>query len=78
MTNHWYCHWGKRLLDVSFTLLVLIPLFPLMALLSTLARFKFGSPILFCQQRPGLNGEPFTIYKFRTMTDPQITQIDAD
>lgn len=34
-----------------------------------LVRVKLGSPILFKQQRPGLNGEPFQLYKFRTMTD---------
>lgn len=34
-----------------------------------LVRYKLGSPILFKQQRPGLHGKPFYLYKFRTMTD---------
>jgi sugar transferase EpsL len=32
-------------------------------------RIKHGSPVIFCQQRPGLNGKPFMMYKFRTMTE---------
>jgi sugar transferase EpsL len=38
-------------------------------IIAILVRIKLGSPILFCQQRPGLNGKSFHIYKFRTMTD---------
>lgn len=37
-------------------------------LIGILVRLKMGSPVLFRQMRPGLNGKPFTIYKFRTMT----------
>lgn len=65
----------KRALDVivSFTALVLFS--PILLLVALLVRFKLGSPVLFCQQRPGLNGKLFTIYKFRTMLsethDPQ-------
>ncbi|MCY7768823.1 sugar transferase, partial [Bacillus haynesii] len=40
-----------------------------MILTACLIRWKIGSPVLFRQTRPGLNGEPFTLYKFRTMTD---------
>lgn len=40
-----------------------------MGLLALLVRFKLGAPVLFRQQRPGLHGRPFTLYKFRTMTD---------
>ncbi len=40
---------------------------PVLALTSLIVRFKLGSPVLFKQQRPGLNGEPFCMYKFRTM-----------
>ncbi|GAA4018262.1 sugar transferase [Deinococcus rubellus] len=42
--------------------------------LTLLVRFKLGSPIFFSQQRPGLRGKPFTMYKFRTMRDATDTQ----
>jgi lipopolysaccharide/colanic/teichoic acid biosynthesis glycosyltransferase len=47
---------------------LLLLAFPVL-LLSVLIRSKLGSPVLFRQVRPGLNGEPFTMIKFRTMTD---------
>lgn len=60
---------GKRLLDLSLTLTALIVLAPLLLLLALLVRLKLGSPILFRQRRPGINGRAFTLLKFRTMTD---------
>jgi lipopolysaccharide/colanic/teichoic acid biosynthesis glycosyltransferase len=54
----------KRLFDVVTAALAL----PLLAL-AWLIRRKLGSPVLFCQVRPGLQGRPFTMVKFRTMTD---------
>jgi lipopolysaccharide/colanic/teichoic acid biosynthesis glycosyltransferase len=59
----------KRLFDflvASFALILLV--LPLLALI-WLVRRKLGSPVLFSQARPGLHGEPFTMVKFRTMTD---------
>jgi lipopolysaccharide/colanic/teichoic acid biosynthesis glycosyltransferase len=47
----------------------LVVLLPLMGILALLVRLRLGTPILFCQVRPGLYGKPFTIFKFRTMTD---------
>jgi sugar transferase EpsL len=64
-----YRRFGKRLLDVLVTLPALIVLSPLLAILALLVRVKLGTPVLFRQQRPGLQGKPFTIYKLRTMTD---------
>jgi len=64
-----YRKYGKRLLDLALTIPALILLSPVLALLTFLVRFKLGSPILFRQQRPGLHGQPFTLLKFRTMTD---------
>jgi sugar transferase EpsL len=60
---------GKRLLDLSLTIPTLILLAPVFALLALLVRLKLGTPVFFRQQRPGLLGEPFTLFKFRTMTD---------
>jgi lipopolysaccharide/colanic/teichoic acid biosynthesis glycosyltransferase len=60
---------GKRLLDLLLTLPALIILAPLFLLLALLVRLKLGSPILFRQRRPGINGRAFTLLKFRTMTD---------
>lgn len=64
-----YRQYGKRLLDLAITIPALIMLAPLLALLAMLVRVKLGAPVLFRQQRPGLHGKPFTIHKFRTMTD---------
>ena len=58
----------KRAFDFITSLLALILLLPLLALIDFLVRIKLGSPVIFRQQRPGLHGKPFTIYKFRTMT----------
>ena len=71
-----YRTFGKRLLDLALTIPALILLAPLFALLALLVRLKLGPPVLFRQQRPGLFGQPFTIYKFRTMTDARDTQGD--
>lgn len=60
----------KRLFDLLVTLPALFLLAPLMGLLALLVRFKLGAPVLFRQQRPGLHGRPFTLYKFRAMTRP--------
>jgi lipopolysaccharide/colanic/teichoic acid biosynthesis glycosyltransferase len=59
----------KRVFDfvAAFLALLLLAL-PLLAL-AWLIRRKLGSPVLFCQVRPGLQGRPFTMVKFRTMTD---------
>jgi sugar transferase EpsL len=61
----------KRIVDLALASLALVVFSPLMALISLLVRLKLGAPILFRQRRPGLHGRPFTIYKFRTMTDEQ-------
>jgi sugar transferase EpsL len=42
--------------------------------LALLVRVNLGAPVLFRQTRPGLHGKPFTLYKFRTMTDARDTQ----
>src|SRR5688572_4016375 len=60
---------GKRLADIGLTIPALSFLSPVLLIIVLLVRIKHGLPVLFCQQRPGLHGKPFTLYKFRTMTD---------
>ena len=57
----------KRILDLVIASIAMILLCPVFLIVVILVRFKLGHPILFCQQRPGLNAKPLTIYKFRTM-----------
>ena len=64
-----YYRLGKRLLDLAITIPALLILLPVLALAVLLVRIRLGLPVLFRQQRPGLHGKPFTIYKFRAMTD---------
>lgn len=59
----------KRLLDFTCSLLVITIFSPFIILIAILVKVKLGSPIIFKQQRPGLNGKPFYLYKFRTMTN---------
>ena len=59
----------KRLFDLILSFICLLPLLPVMVVIIFLVRVKIGSPIFFKQKRPGLNGEIFKIYKFRTMTN---------
>ena len=67
----------KRIIDFSGSLAVLIILAPLLCAIALAIRLSsLGSPILFRQQRPGLRGKPFVIYKFRTMTDTYTAQGD--
>ena len=59
----------KRLFDFFAALAGILMLSPVLLVLAVLVRKKLGSPVFFKQQRPGLNGKIFTMYKFRTMTD---------
>ena len=68
-----YRSYGKRMLDITLTVPAVILFSPLLAVIAFLVRFKMGPPILFSQQRPGLNGKPFICYKFRTMTNAHDT-----
>lgn len=60
---------GKRFFDLCAASTALIVLSPLMLCVAFLVRKRLGTPVLFRQQRPGLGGKIFTMYKFRTMTD---------
>ncbi|MDO8343845.1 MAG: sugar transferase [Cellvibrio sp.] len=57
----------KRGFDFIVALLLILLLWPVILLTALTVRIYLGSPIVFCQQRPGLLGKPFHIYKFRTM-----------
>ncbi len=59
----------KRPQDLILSLIALVILSPILLLIAILVRIKLGSPILFVQERPGLNEKIFKLYKFRTMTD---------
>lgn len=59
----------KRPQDFCCALAATIVLSPIMAVTALLVRVKLGSPVIFKQERPGLHGKIFTLYKFRTMTN---------
>lgn len=59
----------KRAFELLISCLALISSSLLMLLIVILIRLKLGSPVIFKQERPGLNGKSFYLYKFRTMTD---------
>jgi sugar transferase EpsL len=59
----------KRIIDIALSLIGAIVLVPVFGVLAWRVRREFGSPVLFRQVRPGRHGRPFTLRKFRTMTD---------
>ncbi len=59
----------KRPQDFICASIALVVLSPVMGITAILVKKKLGSPVLFSQDRPGLNGKTFRLYKFRTMTD---------
>jgi sugar transferase EpsL len=59
----------KRFIDLTFSILGIIVFSVPMLITCFFVRIKLGTPVLFKQARPGLNGHPFYVYKFKTMTD---------
>ncbi|WP_278382588.1 sugar transferase [Pseudoalteromonas distincta] len=59
----------KYLFDLTVSIIVFFILLPVILLVAVLIRIKLGSPILFTQDRPGLNGKVFKMMKFRSMLD---------
>jgi sugar transferase EpsL len=59
----------KRIFDIIFSILLLILVSPIFLIVALSVFIFLGSPIIFRQQRPGLHGKAFFIYKFRTMRD---------
>jgi lipopolysaccharide/colanic/teichoic acid biosynthesis glycosyltransferase len=64
-----YYKFLKRPADIILSLIALCVLSPILFITALLVKLKLGSPVLFKQKRPGLNGKIFTMYKFRTMTN---------
>src|SRR6266550_6818729 len=60
---------AKRLFDIVVGGMLLIVALPLMALVAVIVRFDVGSPVIFRQNRPGRDGRPFQLLKFRTMSN---------
>lgn len=60
---------GKRIFDLGAGVAIGIATLPIQVVVAALASRKLGSPVLFRQNRPGLNARPFQLIKFRTMTD---------
>lgn len=64
-----YRKFFKRFFDVLLSGCALIVLAPVLLIVAVLVRTKLGSPVIFCQERPGKNEKIFRMYKFRSMTD---------
>lgn len=59
----------KRLQDFLCSSLAIIVLSPVIGIIALLVKKELGYPVIFIQDRPGLNGKIIKLYKFRTMTD---------
>ena len=64
-----YRKFFKRFFDIVLSLLALIILSPVLLIVAVLVWVKLGSPVIFCQERPGKDEKIFQLYKFRSMTD---------
>jgi undecaprenyl phosphate N,N'-diacetylbacillosamine 1-phosphate transferase len=64
-----YEKYVKRPLDFLLSLIALAALSPVFLVIAAVVRIKLGRPVIFKQERPGMNEKIFTLYKFRTMTD---------
>lgn len=64
-----YQKYVKRIIDIVFSSIAIILLSPIMLVVAILVKVNLGSPIIFTQERAGLHGRVFTLYKFRSMTN---------
>ena len=69
ITRNIYYAFGKRVFDLLLTFPALLLLLPVLFVVAVLVRWNLGSPIFYKQKRPGKDGIPFMLYKFRTMRD---------
>ena len=65
---------SKRVFDLILSLIAIFILWLPMLLIAAIVCVLLGTPVLFCQIRPGLHGRPFTMFKFRTMIDAYDSQ----
>ena len=70
-----YERYVKRPLDAVASFFVIILCFPVFLVIGLLVKIKLGSPVIFSQDRPGLRGKIFKLYKFRTMTQASFFQM---
>lgn len=64
-----YARYIKRILDILLSGCALVVLSPVLLIVAVLVRTKLGSPVIFCQERPGKDEKIFKMYKFRSMSD---------
>jgi lipopolysaccharide/colanic/teichoic acid biosynthesis glycosyltransferase len=64
-----YREFGKRLFDLLLVITGLAMLVPILVVLGLFVSWRMGSPVLFRQRRPGIDGRTFTLLKLRTMKD---------
>lgn len=64
-----YRKYIKRLLDIIFSLILIILLLPVFIIVAVLVKVNLGSPVIFKQKRPGKDEKIFTLYKFRSMNN---------
>lgn len=67
--NSLYAKYIKRMFDIALSATGLLLLLPIYLVVAFLVRIKLGSPVIFCQLRPGKGEKIFKLYKFRTMTE---------
>src|SRR5205823_2164955 len=69
-SNGKYFRLGKRIVDVFAATVLAVAVIPILLFLAFVVALDVGFPVIFWQQRPGLYGRPFRLYKFRTMRAP--------
>ena len=69
MAKTFYRNTFKRWLDLLIAIPALLLLLPVLLAVAAAVRLRLGSPVIFRQERPGLDGQTFTVFKVRTMTD---------
>lgn len=67
--NSFYARYIKRMLDIVLSLVGMLVFSPIYLCVAILVRVKLGTPVIFCQERPGRNEKIFKLYKFRSMED---------